>query len=59
MDKNFLRIINLIDELGSKKKNEIDIKEYQSIINRSITLWMSNGVDEAFTFIRSYFNFID
>jgi len=29
------------------------------IINKSSNLWMSNGVDEAFRFIRSYFNFID
>ena len=47
MNKNFLRIINLT------------IQQYQDIINKSSNLWMSNGVDEAFRFIRSYFNFID
>ena len=56
MDKNFERILNLIEESGAKKKTNISIQEYQNIINRSITLWMSNGVDEAFSFIRSYFN---
>ena len=49
MNKNFLRIINLIEELGSEKKTPITIQQYQDI----------NGVDEAFRFIRSYFNFID
>lgn len=59
MNKNFLRIINFIEELGSEKKTPITIQQYQDIINRSSNLWMSNGVDEAFRFIRSYFNFID
>ena len=59
MIKNFLRIINLIEELGSEKKTPITIQQYQDIINKSSNLWMSNGVDEAFRFIRSYFNFID
>ena len=59
MNKNFLRIINLIEELGSEKKTPITIQQYQDIINKSSNLWMSNGVDEAFRFIRSYFNFID
>ena len=58
VDKNFERILNLIEESGEKKKTNISIQEYQNIINRSITLWMSNGVDEAFSFIRSYFNFV-
>ena len=56
MNKNFLRIINLIEELGSEKKTPITIQQYQDIINKSSNLWMSNGVDEAFRFIRSYFN---
>lgn len=59
MNKNFLRIINLIEELGSEKKTPITIQQYQDIINKSSNLWMPNGVDEAFRFIRSYFNFID
>ena len=59
MNKNFLRIINLIEALGSEKKTPITIQQYQDIINKSSNLWMSNGVDEAFRFIRSYFNFID
>lgn len=59
MNKNFVRILNLIEELGSTKKTPITIQEYQSIINKSSALWMSNGVDEAFRFIRSYFNFIE
>ena len=59
VNKNFLRIINLIEELGSEKKTPITIQQYQDIINKSSNLWMSNGVDEAFRFIRSYFNFID
>ncbi len=59
MNKNFERILNLIEELGSHKKTPITIQEYQSIINKSSALWMSNGVDEAFRFIRSYFNFIE
>ena len=59
MNKNFLRIINLIEELGSEKKTPITIQQYQDIINKSSNLWMSNGVDEAFRFIRSYFNFIE
>ena len=53
MNKNFLRIINLIEELGSEKKTPITIQQYQDIINKSSNLWMSNGVDEAFRFIRS------
>ena len=44
MDKNFIRILNLIEELGSKKKTPITIQEYQDIINKSSNLWMSNGV---------------
>ena len=48
MNKNFLRIINLIEELGSEKKTPITIQQYQDIINKSSNLWMSNGVDEAF-----------
>mgnify|MGYP001132661765 CR=1 FL=1 len=52
MNKNFLRIINLIEELGSEKKTPITIQQYQDIINKSSNLWMSNGVDEAFRFIR-------
>ena len=59
MDKNFIRILNLREERGSKKKTPITIQEYQDIINKSSNLWMSNGVDEAFRYIRSYFNFID
>ena len=48
MNKNFLRIINLIEELGSEKKTPITIQQYQDIINKSSNLWMSNGVDEAY-----------
>ena len=41
MNKNFLRIINLIEELGSEKKTPITIQQYQDIINRSSNLWRS------------------
>ena len=59
MNKNFLRIINLIEELGSEKRHQLLYSNTRIIINKSSNLWMSNGVDEAFRFIRSYFNFID
>ena len=38
MNKNFLRIINLIEELGSEKKTPITIQQYQDIINKSSNL---------------------
>lgn len=36
MNKNFLRIINLIEELGSEKKTPITIQQYQDIINKKL-----------------------
>ena len=60
MNKNFLRIINLIEELGSeKKRHQLLYSNTRISLIKSSNLWMSNGVDEAFRFIRSYFNFID
>ena len=35
MNKNFLRIINLIEELGSEKKTPITIQQYQLSQNHS------------------------
>ncbi len=58
MDKNLERIINLVEELGEKKTTPISMEEYQQIINKGSMLMMSNGIDEALSFIISYFNFI-
>ena len=40
MNKNFLRIINLIEELGSEKKTPITIQHYQDILNKCPMVWM-------------------
>ena len=59
MNKNFFFFFYLIEELGYEKKSPITIQLFPDIIYYCSNLWMSNGVDEAFRFIRSYFNFID
>ena len=40
MNKNFLRIINLIEELGSEKKTPITIQQYHCL------LYTSDAADE-------------
>ena len=63
-----LAIINKIKDIepnssflyiGTTDRMEKDIIPELGIPYVSSNLWMSNGVDEAFRFIRSYFNFID
>ena len=54
MNKNFLRIINLIEELGSEKKTPITIQQYQDIIKgigRTMKPWEVNVKPKTSTLV--------